>query len=1136
MADVQHVFAMMMNFKMPPATITMIEADVVKLISEFLQNRELNISMLALERETGVINGKFSDDMLFLRQLILDGQWDDVIDFIQPLETIGGFDAKKVKYLVTKHKYLELLCIKSEPNVMQNYEFTVEEVVKTLNSLENLCPTKEDYSNLCLLLTLPKLSDHSDYHDWNPSNARVECFRSAYILVEKFMPIDKNDSKMSMSQNDRLLQLLLKGLLFESCIEFCQQQASKEGSGEIEVKDASLLVDSGFSDADLSLLSWLQGVPADVYGIPFEQKSLSLDIRPLMKPSLEASWSEQILVTPIKPKMFPHSAVPSSRPRSADIMSRSLNPQFDGLTSGLWHGRMNASYSGRHLLSQSVIPGVMTQSLKSRNPMEMSMHKLFVEAEKLDTVTAVRENLEQKRPQPDKVPVQQQPAHVPQKPTQLQSIQELKSPPSDPQQSAIPPRMSTSFHNKTPQSSIRLQQSQPFAPQRSQSPTRSVTLDNRSSDDGRSESQGSMRDSSSELYKEYQKQRQLLEAKLAEQERQREKYARELEDLERKSLPDTKLRESDNRMLDNRLQEADNRTVESSFPASIQGDVLRKPENKNLQKVMQVTSTPNQRRQPMNDPDFTPIETPFHANLGQTPSFLNDCENSSDLGEQPPPVLRLSDDSSLNVADFSPSGSPAGPSAVTELLSSERKARSLSPPVCERLSPFDNECTPPIPERVDMKNKVSGNGIAKSDKATKKLPVTNNRKQGTKAPAAAGQTGLRRSQSTKTPTVNRKPVTDGSKTLPRPSTGKQPAARRGSQEVRSQTLPRPSTKAAASRPSNINLRAAPGIRKTRAQGATESPSRVQPRAPPKQEKSLHMSDLDSPLHTRKKPAQSNKSRFIPVTTLEDMQAIRTIAFHPSGDLYLVGSNTKTLRICQFPDLSNLQPDHMTYPTRVLHQKHKHHRGSIYCSAWSPMGDLIATGSNDKAIKINRFDIDTCTVDEDDMELTFHDGTVRDLVFMQDISNRASLLISGGSGDSKIYVTDCETAMPVRAMAGHSGVVYSLHTWGRCMFVSGGQDKTARFWDLRASTPITVVPSHTGSPFASVCVDPSERLLCSGHEDGSVMMYDIRNSRGIQSFRPHTDECRSARFSMNALYLLSSSYDKTIVLTDLHDFT
>ena len=56
----------------------------------------------------------------------------------------------------------------------------------------------------------------------------------------------------------------------------------------------------------------------------------------------------------------------------------------------------------------------------------------------------------------------------------------------------------------------------------------------------------------------------------------------------------------------------------------------------------------------------------------------------------------------------------------------------------------------------------------------------------------------------------------------------------------------------------------------------------------------------------------------------------------------------------------------------------------------------------------------------DMELTFHDGTVRDLVFMQDTSNRSSLLISGGAGDCKIYVTDCETGVPIRVMAGHSG--------------------------------------------------------------------------------------------------------------------
>ena len=61
-----------------------------------------------------------------------------------------------------------------------------------------------------------------------------------------------------------------------------------------------------------------------------------------------------------------------------------------------------------------------------------------------------------------------------------------------------------------------------------------------------------------------------------------------------------------------------------------------------------------------------------------------------------------------------------------------------------------------------------------------------------------------------------------------------------------------------------------------------------------------------------------------------------------------------------------------------------------------------------------------------MELSFHDGTVRDLVFMQDVTNHSSLLISGGAGDCKIYVTDCQSGAPIRAMAGHTGRVLLKH--------------------------------------------------------------------------------------------------------------
>ena len=49
-----------------------------------------------------------------------------------------------------------------------------------------------------------------------------------------------------------------------------------------------------------------------------------------------------------------------------------------------------------------------------------------------------------------------------------------------------------------------------------------------------------------------------------------------------------------------------------------------------------------------------------------------------------------------------------------------------------------------------------------------------------------------------------------------------------------------------------------------------------------------------------------KPRFIAVTSVEDVQAIRTVAFHPEGNLFVVGANSKTLRICRFPATADLR--------------------------------------------------------------------------------------------------------------------------------------------------------------------------------------------------------------------------------------
>ncbi len=136
--------------------VALSERDTIKLILDFFQQRELYISMLDIERETGmfqkaiifihiwfhwidiclvffffsigIINGSFSEDILFLRQLILDGQWDDVIDFVQPLKTIDSFDAKQFIYIVLKYQFLELLCLKTEAQIEN--DLSVEQIVK----------------------------------------------------------------------------------------------------------------------------------------------------------------------------------------------------------------------------------------------------------------------------------------------------------------------------------------------------------------------------------------------------------------------------------------------------------------------------------------------------------------------------------------------------------------------------------------------------------------------------------------------------------------------------------------------------------------------------------------------------------------------------------------------------------------------------------------------------------------------------------------------------------------------------------------------------------------------------------------------------------------------------------------------
>ena len=92
--------------------------------------------------------------------------------------------------------------------------------------------------------------------------------------------------------------------------------------------------------------------------------------------------------------------------------------------------------------------------------------------------------------------------------------------------------------------------------------------------------------------------------------------------------------------------------------------------------------------------------------------------------------------------------------------------------------------------------------------------------------------------------------------------------------------------------------------------------------------------------------QSQRPKFVAVSTLEDVQvnilpdlkstqsiislktwqsqsqAVRCAEFHPGGRFWAVGSNSKTLRICQYPDVAELRWNDYPSMSIVQHWLHK----------------------------------------------------------------------------------------------------------------------------------------------------------------------------------------------------------------------
>lgn len=95
--------------------------------------------------------------------------------------------------------------------------------------------------------------------------------------------------------------------------------------------------------------------------------------------------------------------------------------------------------------------------------------------------------------------------------------------------------------------------------------------------------------------------------------------------------------------------------------------------------------------------------------------------------------------------------------------------------------------------------------------------------------------------------------------------------------------------------------------------------------------------------------------------VNDVLPIRAGCFSPDGMYFAIGTNSRCIKICSLNDiLESLKPEeetgdltsmHINQEIPIVFDQLNYHDGSIYCMDWSENERLIATGSNDKQIKL-----------------------------------------------------------------------------------------------------------------------------------------------------------------------------------------